>query len=83
MWVEGTSNGAYIRPALNTASWERAQELARSIETAEGRQGWSFRPSNSAHTGVHCKYRSGRGQEQNHKSGIAEHPSFMDQQQYC
>ena len=35
MWVEGTVNGSYIRRSLQTASWERAQNLAREIESAD------------------------------------------------
>ncbi len=35
MWVEGTVNGAYIRRSLQTASWERAQNLAQEIESAD------------------------------------------------
>jgi integrase/recombinase XerD len=35
MWVEGTVSGSYIRRSLQTASWERAQNLAHEIETAD------------------------------------------------
>ncbi len=35
MWVEGTVNGTYIRRSLQTASWERAQNLAHEIESAD------------------------------------------------
>lgn len=35
MWVEGTINSSYIRRSLQTASWERAQNLAHEIETAD------------------------------------------------
>lgn len=35
MWVEGTVSGTYIRRSLQTASWERAQNLAHEIEIAD------------------------------------------------
>lgn len=35
MWMEGTVNGSYIRRSLQTASWERAQNLAHQIEAAD------------------------------------------------
>jgi integrase/recombinase XerD len=35
MWVEGTTNGTYIRRSLKTGSWERAVDLSRIIEEAD------------------------------------------------
>jgi integrase/recombinase XerD len=35
MWIEGTTNGTYIRRSLKTGSWERATDLGRVIEDAE------------------------------------------------
>lgn len=33
-WIEGTIDGKYIRQALKTRSWERAEELRREFEDA-------------------------------------------------
>jgi integrase/recombinase XerD len=35
MWVEGTTNGSYIRRSLKTSSWERAVDLARVIDSSD------------------------------------------------
>ncbi|WP_260741259.1 tyrosine-type recombinase/integrase [Tunturiibacter lichenicola] len=35
MWVEGTTNGTYLRRSMKTASWERATVLARVIEDSD------------------------------------------------